>query len=145
VTEAADVAPEIVSRLRNVCDRLPDAYEEPAWVGTRWRVRKRTFAHVLVIDLGYPPAYARAAATHGPATVLMFRSAGDELDALHHAGPPFFGPRWRSDEVGLFLDDATDWQEVTELVTDSYRLVAPKVLARRLTETGGTTPPAPAG
>jgi hypothetical protein len=69
VTRAEDVPPEIVARLRAVCLGLPEAYEEQAWVGTRWRVRTRTFAHVLTVDAGWPPAYARAAATDGPVTV----------------------------------------------------------------------------
>ena len=40
-----DVAPGIVAALRRICVALPEAYEEPAWVGTRWpRIRGRTFA-----------------------------------------------------------------------------------------------------
>jgi hypothetical protein len=113
-----------------MCLALPEAYEEEAWVGTRWRVRKRTFAHVLVIDLGWPPAYARAAATDGPATVLMFRSSGPELDALRTIGRPFFAPRWRSDEVGMVVDGDVEWREVTELLTESYCVQAPMRLAQ---------------
>ncbi len=45
--EPTDVAPAILDRLRARCLALPEAYEEQAWVGTRWRVRGRTFAHVL--------------------------------------------------------------------------------------------------
>jgi hypothetical protein len=51
-----DVPPETVAKLRSVCIGLPEAYEEEAWVGTRWRIRKRTFAHVLMADSGWPPA-----------------------------------------------------------------------------------------
>ena len=39
-------------------------------------------------------------------------------------GPPFFKPVWFRDIVGLVLPDdpaAVDWDEVTELVTESYR------------------------
>ena len=50
VTEDPDFPLKIVTELRSVCLRLPEAYEEQAWVGTRWRIRKRTFAHVLVIE-----------------------------------------------------------------------------------------------
>ncbi len=73
VSGRGDAAPEIVAELRSVCLALPQAYEEDAWVGTRWRVRTRTFAHVVAIDGGWPRAYARAAGTVGPATVLTFR------------------------------------------------------------------------
>lgn len=128
MTEHADVPPEIVAALRAVCLGLPEAYEEEAWVGRRWRIRKRTFAHVLVVDSGWPPAYARAAATNGPATVLTFRSSGPELDGLRGAGRPFFAPVWRADEVGMVLDAGVDWEEVAELLTESYSLRAPKAL-----------------
>ena len=128
MTEYADVPREIVARLRSVCMALPEAYEERAWVGTRWRIRKRTFAHVLTVESGSPPAYARAAGTTDPVTVMMFRSSGPELDVLRNAGHPFFAPRWRGDEVGMILDDDVDWDEVAELVTESYCVQAPKKL-----------------
>lgn len=130
--EPSDVAPAVLDRLRVVCLGLPDAYEEQAWVGTRWRVRGRTFAHVLAVAGGWPPAYARAAATDGPATVLTFRSAGPELAALGHAGPPFFRPPWRADEVGMRLGAHVDWVEVGELITESYRVLAPHALVALL-------------
>jgi hypothetical protein len=130
VTEDADVPREIVARLRSVCLGLPEAYEEQAWVGTRWRIRKRTFAHVLQVDAGWQPAYARAAGTDGPMTVMTFRSSGPDLDALRNAGNPFFAPRWRADEVGMVLDARVEWHEVTELLTESYCVLAPKKLGR---------------
>jgi YjbR len=125
------VPDEVLDELRSVCLGLPEAYEEQAWVGTRWRVRGQTFAHVLGIDAGWPPAYARAAATEGPCRVLMFRSSGPELDVLRNTGHPFFAPPWRQDEVGMILPDLADvdWQEIAELVTDSYCAQAPQKLA----------------
>jgi hypothetical protein len=128
VTAYAEVPPEIVAELRSVCLGLPEAYEEEAWVGTRWRVRKKTFAHVVRIESGQPPAYARAAASDGPLTVMTFRSAGPELDALRYAGPPFFKPVWWTDIVGMVLDDHSDWDEVAELITESYCALAPQKL-----------------
>ena len=130
MTEYAEVPPEIVAQLRSVCLGLPDAYEEQAWVGTRWRVRKRTFAHVLAIDSRWPPAYARASATDGPTNVLTFRSPGDEIDALVATGHPFFKPQWGPSVVGMVLDTGVDWDEVAELLTESYCLLAPKKLVR---------------
>ena len=128
MTERADVPAAIVDHLRRCCLALPDAYEEAAWVGTRWMVLKKTFAHVLMIADAWPPAYVRAAGSEGPLTVLMFRSAGVELAALRNAGPPFFSPPWRADEVGMTLDDNVDWNELSELVTESYCVQAPKAL-----------------
>jgi hypothetical protein len=55
MSEHTDVAPETLSALRSLCLGLPESHEESAWVGTRWRIRARTFAHVLTIDAGWPP------------------------------------------------------------------------------------------
>jgi hypothetical protein len=112
------VPADIVARLRPVCLALPDAYEERAWVGTRWRVRGRTFAHVLGLDVD----------DRGALVVLSFRSAGEDLEALRHAGHPFFVLGWGRDAMGMVLDDTTEWDEVGEVVTESYCVLAPKKL-----------------
>ena len=132
MTEHVDVPPDIVAEVRSVCLGLPEAYEEQAWVGMRWRIRKRTFAHVLTIDSGWPPAYARAAANDGPICVMTFRSRGAELKALRSSGHPFFAPVWRADEVGVVLDENSDWDEVAELLTESYCIQAPTKLGDRV-------------
>ena len=128
------LAPELVDRLGAICLGFPEAHQEQAWVGTRWRIRTNTFAHVLVVEDGRPPSYAREVGSDGPAIVLMFRSSGPELDVLRSAGHPFFAPRWRADEIGLVLDpDAgVDWDEISELLTESYCTVAPKKLAAKV-------------
>lgn len=130
--ERADVPQEIVAELRSVCLALPEVIEEQGWVGRRWHVRTRAFAHVLLVDDGWPPAYARAAGSDGPIVVLMFRSSGAELAALRNGGAPFFAPVWRADEVGMVLDADVDWDEVAELVTESYCVQAPKALRARV-------------
>src|SRR2546423_11829816 len=61
----SDVPLEVLGRLRSVCAGLPDAVEEQAWAGTRWRIRKRTFVHVLTVD-----------SADGPVTAMTFRSSG---------------------------------------------------------------------
>lgn len=124
--------PEIVSALRAICLGLPEAHEEPAWTGTRWRIRKETFAHVVRIEDGWPPAYAKAAGSAGPLTVLTFRSTIAGFDPLHYAEAPFFRPVWFADIVGLRLDADTDWAEVAGLIEASYRALAPKTLVDRL-------------
>jgi predicted DNA-binding protein (MmcQ/YjbR family) len=132
VPDPADVPPAIVAKLQAVCRELPEVDEEAAWVGLRWRIRTKTFAHVLTVAGAKPPGYARLAGTDGPVTLLMFRSSGPELASLQGAGPPFLVPPWRGNEIGIVLDDATDWDEVRELVTESYCLRAPKKLAERV-------------
>lgn len=114
-----DVPDEVVARLAELCLALPEAYQEPAWAGTRWRVRTRTFAQVLAVAEGEGE----------PLVVLAFRSAGEELEVLRHAGHPFFVLGWGRDAMGMVLDEDTDWDEVRELVTESYCVMAPKKLA----------------
>jgi YjbR len=130
----------LLAGLRPIALGLPEAYEERAWVGTRWRVRGRTFGHVLEIVAGRPQSHARAAGTAGPRWILTFRSSGLELETLRRTGPPFFAAPWRGDEVGMFLDGDVDWDEVAELLTDSYCLLAPKRLAASIARPPDGTP-----
>ena len=43
-----------------------------------------------------------------------------------------FAPPWRGDEVGMVLEAATDWADVTELVAESYCVRAPTALVKLL-------------
>ena len=110
---------DVVRRIASTALTLPDAYEEDAWTGVRWRVRNKTFAHVLVAQDGYTSAYRELTGVTAPTTVLTFRSSGDELLALTNAGPPFYQPPWSPAVVGMVLAADTDWDEVAELVTES--------------------------
>lgn len=123
---------EVVRRLREVAVALPDAYEEEAWTGVRWRVRKKTFGHVMVAQDGYESSYREITGLPGPETILTFHATGDELLALTHAGLPFYKPPWSPTIIGLVLRGDTDWTEVAELITESYRICAPQKLARLL-------------
>jgi hypothetical protein len=125
-------AEELVERVREIALALPETREEEAWRGTRWRVRQATIAHLVTVLPDRPSAYAEATGRPGPATVLTFRATGDELLALTHAGLPYFKPDWSPTIVGLVIDDDTDWDEVAELVTESYRFCAPQKLGRLL-------------
>ena len=127
-----DVAPEILDRLRSVCLALPEAYEEPAWIGRRWCVRKRTFAHVATLEAGRTGAFEAAASPDRENTVVTFRAADEELNALANAGPPFFFAGWGRNVVGLVLDEDTDWGEVAELLTESFCVLAPQKLVARV-------------
>jgi len=128
----ADVPPAILARLRALCAALPQLREEPAWVGTRWRVGRKTVAHVLMIDGGWPPAYAQAAGSDGPLCVLTFRSDLPQQDLHAFRWAPFFRPVWFPDIVGMRLDADTDWPEVAGLIRASYRRLAPKQLVDQL-------------
>ena len=65
--------------------------------------------------------------------LLVLRADLDEREALLSIGHPFFVPRRAGrDRIGVFLADDTDWEEIRELVTESYRLLAPKKLTALL-------------
>ncbi|SNT61646.1 YjbR protein [Asanoa hainanensis] len=119
-----DVPPAILTRLRAICRGLPEAYEEPAWIGVRWRIRQRTIAHVYTRD-------------DDPVVRMTFRAPDDEVAAFAAAGPPFFQADWGGNVVGITFSRRTDWEEVSELLTESYRLLAPKRLAALLPEPSG--------
>lgn len=117
-----DVDPNVLDRLAERCLALPEAWDEPAWTGHRFLVRKKNFAHVFTVcdEAGE----AR--------TILAFRSPDDEREALLATGHPFFLLGWGRDAVGMVLDDDTDWDELTEIVTESYCELAPKKLVARV-------------
>jgi len=122
-TRYSDDVPEPVeARLRRICLDLPDAYEQQAWKGTRWMVRKKSFAHVLGVEREAGDALI----------VLSLRSQGEELEILRRAGPPFFMLGWGRNAIGMVIDDDTEWDEVAELVTESFCVLAPKKLVARV-------------
>ena len=125
-TDYADVPAGVVARLRSVCLSLPESVEKQAWAGTQWRIRDRMYAHVLAIDF-----------VDGPVTVMTFRSSGPELDALRDAGHPFFRAAWGANLVGMVLDGDVNWDEITELVIESYCVLAPRKLVRQIEGRGG--------
>ncbi|WP_432478115.1 MmcQ/YjbR family DNA-binding protein [Nocardioides sp. GXQ0305] len=112
------VPEEWVLRIGAVLGALPRVHEENAWVGTRWRVGQATIAHVF----GGEDQLFR----------ITFRAEVDEVIAFEHLGTPYFRTEWGTNVVGMLLDDDTDWDELTELLTDSYCLQAPDHLAAQV-------------
>lgn len=133
MSSPGDVPPEILNRLRPICRQLPESYEEPAWIGVRWRIRTRTFAHVYTPDPERYAVYAPYATADQELVVMTFRVPVDDLLGLTADGFPFFRAAWGHNVVATVLGDHTDWTEVTELITDSYREMAPKFLAAKVT------------
>lgn len=113
-----DVPVEWVRRLGGLLEAFPGCREEDAWVGVRWRVGQATVAHVF----GGEDQLFR----------IVFRAEPDEVMAFRHLGPPYFKADWGGNVVGLVLADDTDWEELTELLTDSYCLQAPARNVRAL-------------
>lgn len=112
-----------VRRVSSILCALPECAEEPAWVGTRWRVGAATIAHVF----GGEDQLFR----------ITFRAEPDEVMAFEHLGDPYFRSGWGPNVVGLLLDDDTDWTELGELLTDSYCLQVPVRLAAMVNRPAG--------
>lgn len=117
--------------MRAICLSLPEVYEEAAWIGVRWRVRKRTFAHLLPIDEQKTSVLKGAFDLDGEFTAVTFQVSADELLALREAGYPFAHAGWGRHVMAMHLTDQTDWVELTELLTESFCLLAPQKLAAR--------------
>jgi hypothetical protein len=114
-----------LDRLREVCRTLPEAAEGTSVHHPSFKVRGRTFVMVTGDD-EHPSLWVKS--TAGEQSELV------ASDPERFFVPPYLGHRgW----VGLRLGDGVDWGEVAELVTDGYRLAAPKRL-RRLFDSDGT-------
>lgn len=126
-----DVPAAILTRVRSICSSLPEAYEESAWIGVRWRVRQRTFAHLLTVDQRSTTVLKGAFDLEGEVTAVTFRVPAEDLLALREAGYPFTYAGWGRDVMAMHVTDQTDWVELAELLTESYCTLAPaKLIAR---------------
>ena len=113
--------PRPLTRLRKICLALPEAHEVEAWGEPTFRVRNKMFA--TWADAGNHHGASRPATWCKATRVnqqLMIESNPDRFFS-----PPYVGP---SGWVGIWLDEDPDWDEVSALLTDSWRLIAPKRL-----------------
>lgn len=119
--------PRPITRLRKMCLAMPEAHEVEAWGEPTFRIRNKLFAMYASADThhgtGRPAVWCKAAPGNQS---LMVRAEPDRFFV-----PPYVGP---SGWVGIHLDDDVDWDQLAELIRDSYRLIAPKRLARSLDE-----------
>ena len=118
MSERAPVPTDTVLRLAALLEHLPECHEHDAWTGVAWKVRDATVAHVF----GGEDGLVR----------ITFRAEPDEVEAFQHLGPQYFKASWGTNVVGIVLDDRTDWDELTELLTDSYCIQAPQALAAQV-------------
>lgn len=107
-------------RLREICLALPEATEKPfgGHTAPSFRVRDKLFAMTSEDGLS-----------------LWFKGGPGVQEALiaedpeRFFRPPYVGPKgW----AGARLDVDQDWDELAELIEDSYRLIAPKRLSSLL-------------
>ena len=124
-----EIPTDIVERVHQLCLRLPEATvrvdrSKVATRSTAWSfdIRRRSFC--LLVAVADPSSKP----------IPLVRLWADPLDrgALLAIGHPFFPSRSGPDRIGVLLTGDTDWEEMRELVTDSYRLLAPKNLTALL-------------
>jgi hypothetical protein len=113
-----------LERLSAIALDLPEADREITGRHAAFRVRGRTFVYFLDDHHGDGIVGVNAKAAPGVAEALVAD------DPARFYRPAYLGHRgW----VGLRLDtDAVDRDEVTGVVVESYRLCAPRTLARQI-------------
>ena len=113
-------APTPIERVRAICLALPEAVEKPfgGHTAPSFRVRDKLF--VMTSEDG---------------SSLTMKADKGENTTLVEANPEtFFLPKYVASKgwVGIRLGPRLDWAEVEELIIDSYRLIAPARLAKRI-------------
>jgi hypothetical protein len=109
------------ARVTEICLALPEATQQDSGRHAAFLVRNKKFAYYLDDHHGDGRLAVTTRAAPGENTALV-ASHPDRFFI-----PSYIGPRgW----VGLYLDvGRVDWDEVDDLVVDSYLSVAPKRLA----------------
>ena len=125
VSGQVEVPEDVVEHVRTLCLALPEVTVRVDFSVTRTRSTAQSFdirrrSSCLLV--------AREGPTGQPVPLVVLRANPGEREALLSIGHPFFAPRARRDRIGVLLTDNTDWEEMRELVTESYRVLAPKKL-----------------
>jgi predicted DNA-binding protein (MmcQ/YjbR family) len=117
------VSPSRLKQLRRICLALPEATEKVAWGDPTFRVKDKIFAMQKGNYEGGRPSLWLKLGPGGQQHLVRSQPA-------RYFVPPYVGNKgW----VGIWLDGASlPWARLAELVTESYRLIAPKSLAARL-------------
>jgi predicted DNA-binding protein (MmcQ/YjbR family) len=111
---------DAAARLRDICLSLPEAVEKPfgGHTSPSFRVRDKLF--VMTGEDGRS---------------MTFKAGPGVQEALVASDPErFFVPAYVGHKgwLGARLDVEQDWDEIAELIEDSYRMIAPKRLAALL-------------
>jgi hypothetical protein len=124
-----EVPEDIFERVRALCLALPEVTVRVDYS----LVRTRSTAHSFDIRRkSFCLLVAREGRGGQPVPLLVVRADRYEREALLSRGRPFFASRAGRDRIGVLLTDETDWAEIRELVTESYRILAPKTLTALL-------------
>jgi predicted DNA-binding protein (MmcQ/YjbR family) len=113
---ATDEAPTLHAHATLVCMRFPEAAEIETWGHPTYRVRNKIFASFGLEG--------------DDAASMTMKAPPGEQELLLATGDPFFYPRYvgANGWIGIRVSDKTDWDEIAELVEESYRMTAPKKL-----------------
>ena len=129
MSEPVEVPEDIIERVRALCLALPevtvrvdDSLTPARSTAHSFDIRRRSFCLLV----------ARGDSTGKPVPLLVLRAGPAERDALLSIGHPFFAARAGRDRIVVLLTGDTDWEQIRELVTDSYRILAPKKLTALL-------------
>jgi predicted DNA-binding protein (MmcQ/YjbR family) len=115
------------TELQRICLALPEATEQETWEAATFRVRGKIFAMTSGAE-DRSEVWCKAGA--GVQAMLIAADPG------RFFSPPYLGPKgW----IGIRLNDETDWDEVSDLIEESYCLIAPKRLAAQLERPAGTS------
>lgn len=116
-----DVSKPLLAKVRKLALVLPQTHERTLTYGTSFTIRQKPFAMLMAIENDDGRCY----------DLLQVTTDEIERRALLEQGHPFFsvgdkGPNGK--RVGVVVGADTDWVEIGELVTESYRLLAPEKL-----------------
>jgi YjbR len=124
-----EVPQEIVERIRGLCLALPEvtvrvdeSLTSARSTALSFEIRRRSFCLLV----------AREDAAGRAVPLLVLRVGPAEREALVSAGHPFFASRAGRDRIVVVLTGDPDWGEIRELVTESYRILAPTKLTALL-------------
>jgi Ser/Thr protein kinase RdoA (MazF antagonist) len=122
VRAPVQVPEDIVERVRTLCLALPEVTVRVDGWAHSFDIRRRSFCLLV----------AREGQAGQPVPLLVLRADPEEREALLSHGRPFFATRAGHDRIAVLLASDTDWDEIRELVTESYRVLAPKKLTALL-------------
>ena len=119
---------DLLAGLRAACLALPEVTERLSHGSPAWFVRgKKGFVHFVDHHHGDPHVAFWAAAPPGVQAEVV------AAEPARFFVPPYVGHRgWIGMRLDGTGDDAVDWDEVREVVTDAWRHVAPQRLAAQL-------------
>lgn len=107
---------DALDRLRAICLKLPEAVESGGVGDPTFKVRDKIFAMRHLV---------------GERMSMWCKAPPGVQDILVGSNPErFFVPPYVGHHgwVGLWLDGEIDWEELADLVVESYRMTAPKSL-----------------